>query len=78
MRYTGNLLLRRLLVAIPEAQQTRRDFLKFTETLEAEDSDELVLMREELAAWTANKTQPDPYRLPKSSKSSSELPGTFF
>lgn len=64
----GNLLLCHLLVVIPQARQTHRDFLKFTETLEQEDPDELALMRTELAAWTINKSQPDPYHLPKSSK----------
>lgn len=64
----ASLLLRRLLAAIPEARQTRRDFVKFTETLEAEEPEELALMKQELDAWTLDKRQPDPYRLPKSSE----------
>lgn len=67
--YLGNLLLRRLLVAIPQARQMRRDFLRFTETLEQEDPAELAIMKAELAAWEVDKTQADPYRLPKSSES---------
>jgi hypothetical protein len=66
---TGYLLLKWLLVAIPQAIQTHNDFHALTKALKADNPEELVAMEEALEAWESDKTQPDPYRLPKSSKS---------
>lgn len=66
--FAGNLLVRRLLAAIPEARQTRRDHLRFTDMLEQEYPQHLAATREQLAAWTDDKSQPDPYILPRSSE----------
>jgi len=66
---TGYLLLKRLLVAIPQAIQTRNDFHALTKALKADNPEELIAMEAALEAWESDKTQPDPYRLPKSSKS---------
>jgi hypothetical protein len=38
-----------------------------TSSLRAENPDELTAMEQALEAWEADKTKPDPYRLPKSS-----------
>jgi len=65
---TGNLLLKRLLVAIPQAIQTRNDIVMLTSNLKAENPEELMAMEQALEDWEADKTKPDPYRLPKSSK----------
>ncbi|KIM82772.1 hypothetical protein PILCRDRAFT_7683 [Piloderma croceum F 1598] len=62
----GNLLLKRLLVAIPHAIQTCNDIVALTSSLRAENPDELTAMENELQAWEADKSKPDPYRLPKS------------
>lgn len=71
----GNLLLKRLLLAIPQAEQTRRDFVMFDASLRVDIPAEVAEMERELAAWEANrdrqisdKSQQDPYRIPKSSE----------
>jgi len=71
----GNLLLKRLLLAIPKAQQSRRDFVNFDESLRAEIPDEVAEMERNLAAWELNrdhcdseKTLHDPYQIIKSSE----------
>ena len=71
----GNLLLKRLLLAIPKAQQSRRDFIDFDESLRADIPDEVEEMERDLAAWELNrdrrdsdKTLRDPYQIPKSSE----------
>jgi hypothetical protein len=64
----GNLLLKRLLLAITQAIQTHNDFVILTENLKAEIPEELTAMRQALEAWEADQSQPDPYRLPKSSE----------
>lgn len=66
---TGYLLLKRLLIAIPQAIQTHHDFVSLNASLKAVDPEEFTAMEQALEAWEADKTQPDPYRLPKSSKS---------
>jgi hypothetical protein len=73
--WIGNLLLKRLLLAIPKAQQSRRDFVNFDESLRAEIPDEVAEMEQNLAAWELNrdrcdpdKTFHDPYQIPKSSE----------
>jgi hypothetical protein len=62
-------------LAIPKAQESRRDFTSFDESLRAEIPDEVKEMEEDLAAWELSrsggdldKTLRDPYRIPKSSE----------
>lgn len=64
----GNLLLKRLLLAISRANQSRKDFTAFNESLQAEVPDEVKEAERAIAAWEKDKTQPDPYRVPKSSE----------
>jgi hypothetical protein len=71
---TGNLLLKRLLLAIPKARESRRDFINFDKSLHEEIPDEVKEMERDLAAWELNrdchsgKNCRDPYRIPKSSE----------
>lgn len=67
--YIGNLLLKRLILAIGSAVETRNDFRRFHTGLQKENPAELAAMETELAAWEADHDKPDPYLLPKSSKS---------
>jgi hypothetical protein len=62
-------------LAIPQAEQTRRDFVMFDASLRVDIPDEVQDMERELAAWEANrdrhildKSHQDPYRIPKSSE----------
>jgi hypothetical protein len=62
-------------LAIPKAQQSRRDFIDFDESLRADIPDEVEEMEQDLAAWELNrdrrdsdKTLRDPYQIPKSSE----------
>ena len=71
----GNLLLKRLLLAIPQAEQTHHDFVMFDTSLRVDIPAEVEEMERELAAWEANrdrqisdKSQQDPYQIPKSSE----------
>jgi len=64
----GYLLLKRLIVAIPQAIQTHNDFHALNVSLKADNPEELIAMERALAAWESDKTQPDPYHLPKSSE----------
>lgn len=64
----GNLLLKRLLLAIPQANQSKADFIVFDQSLREENLEEVLQMERDLAAWVKDKTRPDPYRLPKSSE----------
>lgn len=64
----GNLLLKRLLLAIPQAKQSREDFFHFDKGLREEIPHKVVEMEKGLAAWIEDKSCPDPYRVPKSSK----------
>ncbi|KZP12467.1 hypothetical protein FIBSPDRAFT_961413 [Athelia psychrophila] len=61
-----HLLLRRELLAIPEAIRTANDFKRFDTRLREQDPEETAAMEKELAEWEADKSKPDPYRLPKS------------
>jgi hypothetical protein len=63
----GGLLLKRLLIAIPQAIQTRFDFKTFDKSLRQEMPAEVHKMEKVLAAWVNDKSCPDPYRIPKSS-----------
>ena len=64
----GKLLLRRLSRAIPQAQQSRRDFNDFDISLRQEIPQHVVKMENSLAAWNKDKSLPDPYRVPKLSE----------
>ena len=64
----GNLLLKRLLIAIPQAIQTRFDFKAFDKSLRQEMPAEVLKMEKALAAWVDDKSCPDPYCIPKSSE----------
>jgi hypothetical protein len=71
----GNLLLKRLLLAIPQAKQTHHNFVMFYVSLHVDIPAEVEEMEWELAAWEANrdhqisdKSQQDPYWIPKSSE----------
>lgn len=66
--FVGNLLLKRLLEAIPKAKECRADFKAFDEALRAEIPDEVVAAEQAINAWDADHTLPDPYLVPKSSK----------
>jgi hypothetical protein len=50
---TGNLLLKRLLVAIPQTIQTRNDIVMLTSSLKAENPEELMAMEQALEDWEA-------------------------
>lgn len=52
------------------AVETRNDFRRFHAGLQKENPAELAAMEIELAAWEADHDKPDPYLLPKSSKTS--------
>ena len=65
----------RLLLAIPKAQESHRDFTSFDESLCAEIPDEVKEMEEDLAAWELSRSSGDldktlhnPYHIPKSSE----------
>lgn len=64
----GNLLLKRMLIAISAARQARQDFVEFDKSLRAEIPDEVKEIEKSIAAWEKDKTQLDPYRVPKSSE----------
>ena len=62
----GNLLLKQLLRAIPEVESACQDFALFDSGLCADIPEEMVAMEAEVKVWTQDKTQPDPYHVPKS------------
>jgi len=51
----GELLLKRLLVAIAEALKARRDFVEFDKSLRAEIPDEVAEAEKSIAAWEKDK-----------------------
>jgi hypothetical protein len=55
-----------MLLAIPEALQSRKDFVTFDGCLREEDNNQVVQWEAEVAAWAEDKLLPDPYRLPPS------------
>lgn len=61
----GNLLLKRLILAIPQAIHLHNDFERFNARLREEDPVELEAMADELTEWEKDRKKPDPYRLPK-------------
>lgn len=61
MQHTGNLLLKRLLLAIPQAISSCNDFKRFNARLRDEDPAELQAMELELAEWQEDRLKPDPY-----------------
>ncbi|KIM81446.1 hypothetical protein PILCRDRAFT_53455, partial [Piloderma croceum F 1598] len=60
----GNLLLKRMLRAIPEAIRTSKDFINFDRCLREEDEALVIQWETELSAWMQDKSLPDPYRIP--------------
>ena len=68
MSSVGNLLLKRLIGAIPQARQSRGDFNNFDMSLRQEIPQQHLKMENDLAAWNKDKSSPDPYRVPKSSE----------
>jgi hypothetical protein len=64
----GNLLLKRLLIAVTQANTSKSDFVKFDHSLREENEEEVKKWETDLAAWAEDNTLPDSYRLPKSSK----------
>ena len=62
-------LLRKLLLAIPEAIVHYRAFTAFTESLQAENAEELVKWDAQVQSWEADRTLPCPYEIPEESKS---------
>lgn len=64
----GDLLVKRLLIAITQAKQSRQDFRNFDTSLRAEIPDEVKEMEAAVAAWEADHSKPDPYLMPKSSE----------
>jgi hypothetical protein len=62
-------LLRKLLLAIPEAIIHHRAFTAFTESLQAENAKELIKWEEQVRSWEADHTLPCPYEIPEESKS---------
>jgi hypothetical protein len=55
-----------MLLALPEALQSRKDFVVFDECLHDEDNSQVVQWEAEVAAWVEDKSLPDPYRVPPS------------
>jgi hypothetical protein len=57
-----------MLEAISGAVRSRADFVAFEECLREEDNDQVVEWEAGVAAWMSDKSLPDPYRIPASSK----------
>lgn len=66
--FAGKLLLKRLLQAIPKADEARRDFTLFDSSLRVDIPEEVASMEADIKAWELDKSLPDPYRVPKSGK----------
>jgi hypothetical protein len=66
--HIGNLLLKRLLLAVTQAKVMRADFNSFDTSLRQENLAEVIEMEKGVAAWEKDQSCPDPYRIPKSSK----------
>lgn len=64
----GNLLLKHMLLAIPQAIRTHNDFRRFNTRLRQSDPIELQAMEQELSEWVLDKKKTDPYRLPHASE----------
>ena len=65
-----SIFLSRLATYHTQAAETRCDFDKFDESLRQENKVEVIQWEKELTAWAVDKSLPDPYRMPKSSKDS--------
>lgn len=57
-----------MLVAIPNAIRTRRDFEQFDACLRVEHAAQVTQWEEELEAWMEDKSLPDPFAVPVISK----------
>ena len=66
---TASTLLRKLLLAIPEAIIHHRAFTAFTESLQAEHGEQLLNWEEQIQGWEADHTLPCPYKIPEESMS---------
>jgi hypothetical protein len=78
LKNVGNLLLKRLLVAITSAGTSKTDFVGFDSSLREENLAEVVKMQSDLDAWTKDhSSRPDPYRLPKSSECRGSVYGCY-
>jgi len=66
-------LLRKLLLAIPEAIIHHRAFTAFTESLQAENAEQLVKWEGQVQSWEADRTLPCPYEMPEESKSATSV-----
>lgn len=66
---SGNLLLKRMVIAIPQAIKTTNDFRRFDTRLRLEKPKEVELMEKELADREGDQTKADPYQVPRSSES---------
>lgn len=64
----GSLLLKRLILAVPEAIRTANDFRRCHTRLQAENPAEVEIMERELVTWELDHSQPDPYQVPNSSE----------
>ncbi|KAF7965306.1 hypothetical protein HWV62_44514 [Athelia sp. TMB] len=62
----GKLLLKHLLLAIPEAIRTANDFNRFDSRLREQNPGEVAIMERELVEWEVDHSKPDPYQVPRS------------
>ena len=62
-------LLRKLLLAIPEAIIHHRAFTAFTESLQVEHGEQLAEWEAQVLGWEADRTLPCPYEVPEESTS---------
>lgn len=65
----GDLFLVRMLKSIKVAWRSRRDFLHFDKCLRQEHEPQVLEWEHNLIAWQSDRSLPDPYRIPASSKS---------
>ncbi|KAL6302867.1 hypothetical protein BKA93DRAFT_818322 [Sparassis latifolia] len=69
----GNMLLCRMLEAIPEAVTHHKDFCKFTSGLLAQCPADISAWRTMLEKWEVDHSKPDPYALPESTVTLAEV-----
>jgi hypothetical protein len=62
-------LLRKLLLAIPEAIIHHRAFTAFTESLQIEHGEQLLNWEAQVLNWEADRSLPCPYDIPEESMS---------
>jgi hypothetical protein len=64
---TASTLLRKLLLAIPEAIIHYRAFTAFTESLQVEHGEQLLNWEAQVQGWEADHSLPCPYEIPEES-----------